>query len=74
MSFDNKKEVISGNGCLGVGQEANFLQVRDGMCFPGNKVPYNAMLQPIFFTSKSLTFSEIHYSNMEREALVYYMA
>ena len=39
------------------------------MQFPNIKVPDNSVLQPRVFTSKCLTGSETHYSNMEREAL-----
>ena len=50
---------------VGLGLGASLLEVRDGMLFPKNEGPNNGVLQPIVFTSKSLTSEEIKYSNIQ---------
>ena len=54
---------------LGVSLGARPLQGRDGMQFPRNATPDNAVLQPIAFVNRSLTRMETSYSSMEREVL-----
>ena len=54
---------------MGVGLRAGLLQVRDGMWFLRKEAPYNTVLRPILFTSKNLTGTENHYSNIQRETL-----
>ena len=46
-----------------------LLQVRDGMSCGCYEMPDSASLCPFAFTSKSLSSTEQHYSNIEQEAL-----
>ena len=60
--YDETKPLYLETDASGVGLGANLLQTRDG-------APDNTILQPIAFTSKSLTSTEHRYSNIERKAL-----
>ena len=53
----------------GKGLDVTLLQVWDTLNCGYVKIPHNAMLWPIAFASKSLSFAEWQYSNIEREAL-----
>ena len=67
MAFYNTKEQgYLETDALGASLGAHHLQVRDGMQFPINEAPGNAVLQPRAFMSKSLTSAETHYSNIQR--------
>ena len=69
MSFCTEKEQLYvETDASGVSLGVRPLQVRDGVHFPWNKAPNNAVLWPIELASKSLTSAETHYSNIEREA------
>ena len=48
--------------CLGAG----LLQVGDGMNCPKDTTPDNTILCSIAFSSKSISKTMIHYSNIER--------
>ena len=53
----------------GIGHGVRLLQVRDGMNWGHDKIPGNAILQPIVFPTKSLSSVEWCYSNIECKAL-----
>ena len=55
----------------GVGLGTGLLHVRDGMQVPKDRTPDNSELWLIALESKSLTSTETHYRNIEREALAY---
>ena len=57
---------------IGLGTE--LPQVGDDMNFKQDKVPNNTILQPIAFASKNVSSAKQKYSNIEWEALEYYMA
>ena len=71
MVFNNgKDEVYLETDVLDVGLRRCLQQERNGMQFPRNETPDNVALQPInIFGSKSLTSTEMWYSNIERETL-----
>ena len=67
MVFYNEKEQLYlQTDVLDVSWGVSLIQVRDGMHFPRNEVPYNAALQPVAFARKSLTSMESHYNNREK--------
>ena len=66
ISIYNEKHLLYlETDASGVSLEAHLLQARDGMQFPRNETPDNAVLWPIAFTTKSLKSAEIYYSNKE---------
>ena len=67
MAFYSEEEQLCLESDVVLG--ASLLQVRDGMWFSRNESPYNTALQPIAFTSKSLTNTDTSYINTERKAL-----
>ena len=70
MAFcKEKKQVYLKIDVSGVGLGASLPQVRNGMWFPRNDAPNNAVLQPVAFTSKILTNPETYYNSIEREVL-----
>ena len=54
----------------GIGLGAGLLQVMDGMNCRQEKIPDNAILQPIAFTSKTLSSAEWHDRNIECEIII----
>ena len=83
--YDKAKSLIKADACMkfcdeskpfyletdasGVGLGATLLQMRDGVTCQKDITPDNTILQPIAFTSKSLTSAKCRYSNIEREVL-----
>ena len=56
MAFYNEKEQLYlWTDTSGVGFRASLLQVRDGVWFPRNKAPDDAILWLVAFLSNSLT-------------------
>ena len=51
-----------------IGLRAGLLQMRDGMNCGCDKIPDNAILHPIAFSSKSLSSVEQCYNNFEHKA------
>ena len=67
-----KKQLYLQSDILAIGLRASLLKawdVKDEMQFPRNKLPNNAALQPIAFTSKILTSTETCFSYKQREML-----
>ena len=70
MRFYNEKEQLQlETDVSGVRFGTGLLYTRDGMCFPKDKACGNSDLQSTALTSKSLTSTETHLSNIEREPL-----
>ena len=65
--YDTSRPLYLETDASSFGLGARFLQVRDGM--NNERIPDNASLCPIAFTSKSLSNTEQHYNNIEQEAL-----
>ena len=67
--YSEKKDLFLETDALGVALEAALLQIRDNTVWQQGTAPDNTILQPIVFTSKSLTGTESRYSNIECIAL-----
>ena len=67
--YDDTKPLYLETDASGLGLGAALLQTWEGAAYQKDTVPYNTILCPIPFTSKSLTGTEHRYSNIEREAL-----
>ena len=83
--YDKTKSLIKNDRCIkfynktkplyletdasGIGLGTALLQTRDGATCQKDTAPYNTILRPNVFASKSLTSAEWRYSNTEREAL-----
>ena len=52
-----------------VGLRVALIQTRNGISYQRDKAADNSILRPIAFVSKSLSSTELRYSNIEREAL-----
>ena len=72
--YDTSRPLYLGTDASGIGLGVRLLQVRDGMNCGHEKVPDNAVLDPIAFATKSLSSAGWYYSRIEWEALEYYMA
>ena len=68
--YDNTKLLYLETDASRVGLGVALLQMCEGTACQKDVAPYNTILHPIAFASKSLTGAEHRYSNIEREALV----
>ena len=66
---DASRPLYLGTDASGVGLDAGFLQVREGLICPRGPPPDNAILRPKAFGFKCLSGVETCYSNIERKAL-----
>ena len=71
--YDETKLLYIEIDASGVGLGASLLQTRSSIGCPRDEVPGNSIIRPIAFSSKSLTWAEKSYCNIEREALAYYI-
>ena len=67
--YDETKPLYLETDVSGVGLGASLLQTRSSTSWLRDTVPYNSILRPIAFASKSLSSTEKKYSNIEREVL-----
>ena len=67
--YDDIKPLYLKTDASGIGLGAALLQLWDNMNCPKDIAPDNTILCPIAFASKSLTYAEWRYSNIECEAL-----
>ena len=64
--YDEMQSLYLETETSGIGLGAALLQTRSGTSCPRDKAPYNSILRPIAFVSKSLSSTEKRYSNIER--------
>ena len=63
------KATMSRNRCILVQLEVGLLQMRDEMNYPLYVAPYNTILRPSTFASKSLSSVGRSFTHIERETL-----
>ena len=66
--YDDTKPLYLETDTYGVGLGAALLQTQEGTTCQKDTIPDNTILCPIAFASKSLTVTELRYSNIEKEA------
>ena len=66
MLYNEKEPLYLGTDVSGAGLGVGQLQVKEGMIWPREKTPDNAILRPKAFVSNSLSSAETCYSNKEK--------